>query len=65
MKAALLNTNPETVLNEKLEVGYYSLDALAKLKNLSVPDLFLVYTVEHNVSLDNKVFYNIAPVTVH
>ena len=61
----ILNNNPTTVYNEQLESGYYSIEALAKLKNMTVPDLFRVYTIEHNVAEDGKVFYNIAPVTVH
>lgn len=51
--------------NPKLETGYYDLDSLAALKSMTVKDLFMVYTVQHNVSEDGKLFYNIAPVTIH
>jgi len=58
-------TNPSTVHNPELESGYYSLDALAQLKSMSVLDLFRVYSIEHNVAEDGKVFYNIATITIH
>lgn len=51
--------------NPKLETGYYELEALANLKSMTVPDLFMVYTVQHNVNDEGKLFYNIAPVTIH
>ena len=58
-------TIPTTIHNPKMDAGYWTLEALAALKNMSVLDLFRVYTVEHNVSDDGQVFYNIAASTIH